>query len=522
MKKRFAAALLAALMLLSLAGCASWDPGTYSNDPMSELYDYYQPDAPEETPALTAFVLPCLSGVTLDPITCPDGIQLTVAALLYEPLYRLTPQFETENVLAQSESYDVETFTYTIRLRSGVRFSDGTALTAQDVAATLLRAQQSPRYAARLTDVVSVTAAGSDAVTIQLAQDRRSFTSLLDIPIVKSGTEASATPTGTGPYAREDDTLRQNTFWWRTADLPFSEIGLLSYKSEEAAAYAFSSHDVQLLACDLTSANGSIASTSGSYTDADTTILQFLGFNMSRKLFQDENMRQAIGMAVDRAAIVSAYLMGHGAATQFPVHPASELYPRSLESTYNAAGCAAAMAELNMADGEGVYDLTLLVNSENSCKVAAAQEIAQALNQYDFNVTVRALDWDEYLTALSEGRFDLYYGECKLTADWDVSALLATGGSLNYGGWADPILDTHLAACLTAKDTYSRSTALETLCRRLRSQTPIVPICFKRTSVLLPNNAVDAITPTAADPFYQLENWHVNWDTADTKTDTKK
>ena len=182
MKKRFAAALLAALMLLSLAACASWDPGTYSNDPMSELYDYYQPDAPEETPALTAFVLPCLSGVTLDPITCPDGIQLTVAALLYEPLYRLTPQFETENVLAQSESYDVETFTYTIRLRSGVRFSDGTALTAQDVAATLLRAQQSPRYAARLTDVVSVTAAGSDAVTIQLAQDRRSFTSPAGYP----------------------------------------------------------------------------------------------------------------------------------------------------------------------------------------------------------------------------------------------------------------------------------------------------------------------------------------------------
>ena len=51
----------------------------------------------------------------------------------------------------------------------------------------------------------------------------------------------------------------------------------------------------------------------------------------------------------------------------------------------------------------------------------------------------------------------------------------------------------------------------------MQSQTPLVPICFKRTSVLLPNNAVDAITPTATDPFYQLENWHVNWDTADTK-----
>lgn len=517
MKKRFPALLLAVLTLFSLSGCANWDEGTYNSDPLSELSKYYQTDTPEETPALTSFVLPCLSGETLDPITCPDGVQLTVAALLYEPLYRLTPQFELENVLAQSESYDAVTFTYTLRLRSGVKFSDGTALTAQDVAATLLRAQQAPRYAARLADVVSVTAVGSGAVEIQLAQDRRDFIALLDIPIVKAGTEAASAPTGTGPYVRVEDSLQQNPHWWRTTALPFQEIGLLSYKSEEAAAYAFSSHDVHLLACDLTASNGSIASTSGSYTDADTTIVQFLGFNMARKLFQDADMRKAISMAVDRDTIVNAYLMGHGVPTQFFIHPASGLYPKSLETTYNAGDCAAAMAELYMADGEDVYDLTLLVNEENSFKVAAAQEIAQALNQYDFNVTVRALPWEDYLTALAEGRFDLYYGECKLTADWDASSLLATGGSLNYGGWSDTVLDTHLASCRTAGDLYNRSSALETMCRRMQSQTPLIPICFKRTSVLLPNNAVDTITPTAADPFYQLENWHVNWDTADTK-----
>ena len=174
-----------------------------------------------------------------------------------------------------------------------------------------------------------------------------------------------------------------------------------------------------------------------------------------------------------------------------------------------------------MADGESVYDLTLLVNSENSFKVAAAQEIAQALNQYDFNVTVRALPWDEYLTALAEGRFDLYYGECKLTADWDVTPLLGTGGSLNYSGWSDNVMDTQLAACLTAGDEERRSVTLEALCRRLQSQMPFIPLCFKRTSVLLPYDAVDTITPTAADPFYHLENWQVNWDTADTNTDTK-
>lgn len=82
-------------------------------------------------------------------------------------------------------------------------------------------------------------------------------------------------------------------------------------------------------------------------------------------------------------------------------------------------------------------------------------------------------------------------------------------------------MDTQLAACLTAGDEDRRSVTLEALCRRLQSQTPFIPLCFKRTSVLLPYDAVDTITPTAADPFYCLENWQVNWDTADTNTDTK-
>lgn len=514
--KQCIAVLLAALML-PLSGCANWDAETFANDPLGELSQYYQTDTEDETPSLTTFALPCLSGETLDPITCGDGIQLTLSPLLYEPLYQLSPQFEPEALLAQSALYEQETFTYTIQLRSGICFSDGTPLTASDVAATLLRAQESARYAARLADVVSIRAEDSSTVVIQLIQDHRSFTSLLDIPIIKAGTEMDAFPVGTGPYVKSEqsDTLCRNSHWWRSVSLPFTEIELISYKSEDAAAYAFSSHDIHLLAYDMTGTGANIASTSGSYTDADTTILHYLGFNLSRWVFQDETLRQAVSMLIDRSAIVSAYLMGHGVETQFPVHPSSTLYPVGLEDTDTADEYATVMAELGMADGEDVYDLTLLVNSENSFKVSAAQEIADTLNQYDFNVTVRTVPWEEYLSALSEGHFDLYYGECRLTADWDITELVGTGGSLNYGGYSDPLLDVQLSACLSADGAEQRSSTLEALCRRLKAYMPIVPICFKRTSVLLPRDAVEAITPTAANPFYGFDRWVVNWSEPD-------
>lgn len=514
--KRCIAALLATLMLLPLTGCSNWDEELYADDPLGELSKYYETNEDDAPPALTVFTLPYLSGESLDPVTCGDGVRLTLSTLLYEPLYRLTPTFETERVLAQSESYDPESFTYTIQLRSGVRFSDGSALTAQDVADTLERALTSARYSARLVDVTEIRAVGSSTVTIHLSRDRRTLTSLLDIPIVKSGTETENFPTGTGPYVKRDgeELLCQNDNWWQTVTLPFEEIQLRGYKSEEAAAYAFSSNDIHLLAYDMTSTQTDVASTSGSCTDTDTTILQFLGFNTNRRLFQDENVRRAISMTVNRSTIVSAYMVGHGTETQFPINPASALYPQTLEQSYTAEECTAAMEAVGMADGEWYYNMTLLVNSESSFKMSAAQEIAAALEQYDFKVTIKALPWEQYLAALAEGSFDMYYGECKLTADWDITPLVGTGGSLNYGGYSDQILDIQLAVCLTADEAH-RAEALEALCRRLQVYTPIIPICFKRTSVLLPYDLVDTITPTAADPFYGFEHWTVHWGTAE-------
>ena len=75
------------------------------------------------------------------------------------------------------------------------------------------------------------------------------------------------------------------------------------------------------------------------------------------------------------------------------------------------------------------------MNQENSFKVTAAEEVAFSLSNQRLTVTVDAVPWDTFLSRLQDGNFDLYYGECRLTADWDVSALLGWEGSLNYGGW---------------------------------------------------------------------------------------
>ena len=201
-----------------------------------------------------------------------------------------------------------------------------------------------------------------------------------------------------------------------------------------------------------------------------------------------------------------------GTAAQLPASPAYAGYDTALETPYDTA---AYNRLLNAALGEQAEDetpltLTLLVNEESSFKVSAAQEIAMYLNTARLTVTVEAVPWDTFLTRLESGNFDLYYGECRLTADWDLTDLLSASGANNYGRFND----ANFAALLTAErsatgDGHTDASAklYEAFCR----QTPIAPICFARSSILTTSGAIEGLTPSLTDPFYNLQDWTIHF-----------
>ena len=460
------------------------------------------------------------------------GYRFAFGAEMEFYLFELDEHYVLRPLLADSCTYDAEQRVYTLTLRSGVTFSDGSALTARDVAATLERARQSQRYAARLAEVSSVRAQG-DTVRITMSTDLATLAWRLDIPIVKAGTESDTVPVGTGPYVfTASDSgayLEQNPSWWQQKALPLRRIELLHCKDRDTMLYAFSSREVQLLPLDLTGTGASGVSASGDYTDAPTSVMQFLGFNTRRAPFSDAALRQALSAAADRQALVDSCLLGHGSAAQFPLSPASEEYPTELEAPYSIAALQqltqeeagssddAANAGNTSSDNAsaGMYagvSVTLLVNEENSFKVSAAQEIAAALSRCGLTVTVDSVPWETYLQRLQDGSFDLYYGECRLTADWDILELVGTEGSLNYGGFSDEDTDVLLAACRTASEGQ-RSKALTALWQDLLEKMPIAPLCFKSDSVLTTTGLVEGLTATETDPFFSLEQWTVHLDT---------
>ena len=511
MMRRISLLFCALALTLALSGC--WasdevnDEKDFWEDPSA---DHTQEEIDTSATPITSFALPYLQNATFDPITCPDGMQQTVGALLYEGLFTLDESFTPQNVLCSRYEHNDGYTSYTFYLRESVCFSDGSTLTANDVLAAYRRAQTSERYSARFASVASMRVSNG-ALVITLSQGNSAFPALLDIPIVRSGSENNTVPLGTGPYLFVTDSdgacLKRSADWWQDTRLPFKRIELREVKDDDTASYLFSSREVHLLAADLTGGAGDLRSANTTITDYAAANMIYLGFNTQRTLLADADLRAAIAGAIDRETIATGYLAGHAEAARFPLSPRAKLYPEELAATLASPELSSALEAAGVT-ADRPRSLTILVSESDSFKVSIADYLSRALTTDGLTVTVRALPWSDYLTALQSGNFDLYLGEVRLTADWNIASLVGAGGTLNYGRYADEQCDTLLAAFL-ANETAQTASAL---CRYLGQNAPIAPIAFKTASVLTPEGLIDGATPTVSSPFYGIEGWMVHFD----------
>jgi len=506
--KRLTALILAAALLLT--GCTTL---AEPEELEEEWVNYPQqlpeePPEPEEPEYPAAFSLPYHRNQTLDPVTCGEGIQETVASLLYEPLFALDGQFQPEPVLCESYTWNETGLVCTLTLREAAAFSDGTPLTARDAAETLERARVSERYAYRLRNVASVTANRAGEVVITLTTPNQGLPALLDMPIVKRGTEDWPVPVGTGPYLFSseggEDILQARGDWWQNRAVPVERIPLVQAKDWETGLYHFNSGRVELLTASPTP---ELVNGKAEITGQPTAVMAFIGFNTAEgRLFASPVLRAQFSRGIDRETLVRTQLVGLALPAQFPVSPLSPLYPKELERTYSEEETAAALQSAGQ--GTGVdRDLVMLVCEGDVFRSASARYIAEKLSLLDWKITITEQPWETYLASLQAGEFDLYFGEVRLTADWDLTDLVGSGGALNYGGYSNAVTDELLGLYAAAADQKFEA---KRLIANIQANAPIVPVYFKNNAVLTHPGVVEGMDPGPSRTFQNMEKWIIH------------
>lgn len=509
-KERWAALMLASFMTLS--GCGG--PAvrvTATPEPSATV----TPTAPpvEEL----EFALPCYPGGGFHPITGTNRLNLTLAPLLYRGLFAIDRSFVPQKDLCADYGVSEDGLTWTFTLKE-TTFSNGAALTAAEVVSSLNAARQSDRYGGRLEDVIRVRAQGENKVEVTLSRPNGALPALLDVPIVRES-EDPQRPLGTGPYYLDEGEEGLFLAAREGYKVPRQRVELRTVGSSDDLVYAFDTREISLVDTDLTGTNMPGYSGRQETTDYPTTGLLYVGCNTASGACREEAVRQAVALAFDREAMVRELLLGHAVASALPIHPYADGYDseragaltcdreRALELLTGAGW--SADEEGKLIKRRNPLTLKLIVNQENVCKVAVAEALKDALEELGCTVSLTKLPWEDFVTALKRGQFDLYLGETILTADFDLEDLLAGGGALNYGGYADRETDRLLEEYRAASGE-ARKEAASALWTRLEETAPMVSLCFKNGSLLTQWGQVRGVAPTQRDVFAGLENWSVN------------
>ena len=498
MKRMKRPGTLAALLLLTsaalLAGCSTLPKSYYEH---SEPESIPSSGASEpETPETKDFALCYSSGDSLNPFAARTRSNLELAPLLYQGLTVLDAEWTPQPALASSVS--VSGNTVTAAIREDAVFSDGSAVTAADAAASFQLAKASDNYKVLLKNVESA-AAGNGTVTFTLSSPDPNAAACLSFPVIKSGTADS--PVGSGPYV------------YKTGDEPFLEanphadspslpvIRLKDYPNGDATIRGLESGAISFYFDDLSS--GDIPRTSSANINVPLNTLVFLGINSGKAGLSSPAVRGALSTAISRTDLASNAFAGRA---QPAVAPFSKQWKVAVElKGFDAnENIAVAVAQLEQAgynntDGNPL-SVELLVSEGNSFRAAAAELLQQQLAKAGVSVTVVSLPFEEYGERLKSGDFTLYLGEIRLPANMALWPFFTSGGPAAYG------INTSGITAAAYGEYLAGGKTLQEFIDAFTQDVPFIPLCW-REGLAAYDRSLTGVAPTAFNAYYGIGGW---------------
>ena len=346
----------------------------------------------------------------LDPTAgAAAAIDEVVYANLFEGLTRIGPSGEVQPALAESWEVSEDGLTYTFKLRSGVKFHDGSDFASDDVKFSLDRARAEGSTNAQkglFAAIDSVDATDPTTVTVKLKQPQGAFLYNMgwgDAVIVAPETadKNQENPVGTGPFKfgnwakGSSVTLVKNPdYWGEPVALDKAEFRFIP--DAAAAIPAMLSGDVQAFpnmpvgdALPQIQSDPRFKVVIGA-TEGET----ILSTNNKKPPFDNLKVRQAIAHALDRKAIIDGGSSGLGVPIGSHFSPANEAYV-DLTGTYpyDPEKAKALLAEAGFADG---IKATLKLPPPGYAR-DGGQVIASQLRDVGIDLEIIPVEWADWL-----------------------------------------------------------------------------------------------------------------------------
>lgn len=515
---------------------------------------------------------------SFNPLVATNHSNQLVCSLVYENLIELDNNFTPIPNVITEWKYSDDAANWTLTVDTNRTFHDGSNVTAKDVAYTLnnLNSAGADRFAGRFRAFGGATAQGDDTVNVFLGIGDTQFITLLNIPLIKSGSFKEKFPIGSGPYDIELKTEEvepaTETKEAKTRQvpvklvayeghkdyklLPVDTVYLKEYQEAETTIDAFESSLIDAVINDPSSyTNLGYAATNEVHTYA-TTNMHYVAFNQESTLAANPTFRFAMQYAFDREYLVDL-LGGNAVSSSIPMYPTCATYPSSLADklSFNLETCRRVLENAGIRDYDddgwmeymnagAKINLNFILCSDSSAKAGIANRFAQDMASIGLRVTVQELTWDEYYNALTdyvnltkeqkededfeEIEYDMYYAETKVRNDFDITEIIAPRtednqySNINFTHSTDKGYETYLYNYLASGD-QSRSQNYEQFANYvLTSSAHFVTVGFEKQELITHRGAVKGVNPNMGNPLYDFQNWEISFKNINTEEDEEE
>ena len=462
------------------------------------------------------------SPVNLDPRVGADEASQKAHQLLYNALVKIDDQLRIVPELAEAIEQP-DPLTYVARLRRGVRFHDGHELTSADVAYTF-RSFLDPAFRGRSGAyrlLAAVETPDPYTVVFKLKEPFGSFPINLVMGIVREGSGAANArqPVGTGPYRLAqfvvDDRLVLDAFDAHYQGAPRNDRVVLKVVPDDTMrGLELRKGTVDLIVNDLSpdivwqlQEEGRLKVETSPGTD-----YAYMGMNLRDRVLSDVRVRRALGMAIDREAIVKYLRRGYASPALGIVPPMSWAFePDVYAVAHDPAAARRLLDEAGYPDPDGDgpavrFHLTLKTSTSEVYRVQAAA-IQHDLAGIGVSVDVRSSEFQTLFADVVRGNFQLYTLQFVGVTDPDMLRRVFHSrqeppAGLNRVYYRNASVDQLIDQAASAVDDEARRVLYARAQRLIAEDVPYVSLWYKtNVAVFQPDLTGVRLSPIADFTF---------------------
>lgn len=426
-----------------------------------------------------------------------------VQNLVYDSLFVLDENYEAQPSVAENYSYPSPK-KLAVRLRTDVKFSDGSSCSAENIEYSFKQAKDSPHWENTLKCISSITVESEYVVTFKLKYANPDAHKLLTFAIARAKENKQGFKIGTGRYkfSKADGGVVLVKNPYRSDFNPrFTKINLVNITSAESIENAINIGNISYAFRDL--ANGSKTQISAAKKTVHLNNLVFLGIYGKNSITQNANIRRAINLAIDRDTLVKSAYRGYATGAKSIFNPATKLAKQTEIFDTKANITEAKQAIASSGYSKDRLKL-LLVTDTNEGKRATAQIVKQQLEAVGFKVTLKIVKKSAYRERLEYGNYDIYVGETKLTGDMSLRGFFTDGGNLNYG------IDRDSKTAKAYRSYQNGKSEIGKFILAFGEEMPFVPLLYRKGMICYTKSLQGDMQGYDGNYFSNIEDWYYN------------